>query len=495
MRVEPVNDVASPRPPQQQAAPRNADRVPPHEVELEAVVISHVFLKPEDYDLVASVLGVEQFFSQAHRYIWEAIAGLAAQGKGFDPAAVAGVLREQDRLAQVGGTPYLARVTDATPSVANVAQHAKVVREKWRLRQSIALHRTFAAEGFVTPTDGVQQLLEEAERQLADLAHQTTEAHLELAGNIMLRNLRALQDAQARGVSVTGQSSGFTDLDRKTGGMYDGDLYVLAGRPGMGKSSLATSIAANVARPRAPGEQSENGVAFFSLEMPREQLATRFACAESGVSASDVRAGRLTSEQWSAITATTQSLQDFPLWIDDTCGITVLELRSRVRRLQREIELGVTKTAAKRLALVVVDYLQLMRGERTKGASREQEVASISQGLKRMAKELHVPVLALSQLNRSVEQQKSKRPQLSDLRESGAIEQDADVVWFLYRAHYYDKSAAKGEVELNIAKQRNGPTGEIALYFEGRAMRFYNGATEQLSAELGADFDTALEEV
>lgn len=409
-----MNDVA---PRQAMQSVSNPDRVPPSEVSLEAVVISHVFLKPEDYDLVASVIGAEHFFSQAHRHIWEAIASLAAQGKGYDTAAVAGVLRERERLAQVGGTPYLAQIADATPSMANVVQHAQVVREKWRLRQSIALHRTFAAEGFTTSTDGVQALLEEAERQLADLAHQTTDANLELAGAIMQRNLDEMRDAKARGLSVTGQSSGFADLDRKTGGLYDGDLYVLAGRPGSGKSAVATSIAANVARPRVPGELSEKAVAFFTLEMPRSQLTMRLACSESGVSATDVRSGRLSNEQWSAITTVTQKLQEFPLWIDDTAGITVLELRSRVRRLQREIELGVTKTSAKRLGLVVVDYLQLMRGERVKGSSREQEVSGISQGLKRMAKELSVPVLALSQLNRSVEQQKDKRPQLQHLRE------------------------------------------------------------------------------
>lgn len=477
------------------APSRNAERTPPSDVEMEAVVLSHVFVKPEDYDLVANLLSGEQFFSPAHRYIWEAIASLSAQGKDFDPATVARVLREDGRLEDIGGTPYLARIVEAVPSVANVVQHAKVVREKWRLRQAIAIHRTFVAEGFETNTDGVQALLEEAERQIADLAHQTTDTPLELAGAIMARNLRALQDAQARGLSVIGLSSGFSELDRKTGGMYEGDLYVLAGRPGMGKSSLATSLAANIARPRVSGELAEEGVAFFSLEMPRDQLATRFACAESGVPASDVRCGRLNNEQWSAITAATQKLQAFPLWIDDTPGITVLELRSRVRRLQREIALGVTKTSAKKLGLVVVDYLQLMRGERVKGGSREQEVSSISQGLKRMAKELHVPVLALSQLNRSVEQQKSKRPQLSDLRESGAIEQDADAVWFLYRAHYYDKSAPKGDVELDIAKQRNGPTGAVELYFEGRSMRFHSSAGDQASEELGADFDAALDDL
>jgi replicative DNA helicase len=314
---------------------------------------------------------------------------------------------------------------------------------------------------------------------------------LELAAEIMARQLPILREAQERKGEVVGVATDYRDLDRLTGGLFDGDLIIVAARPGVGKSAFAGNIALNVAKPKrrsvADAEpEPPTGVAFFSLEMPREQIASRIACNVGKVEVNLVRQNTLHDDDWSALAGAVSELEGYPLWIDDTPAISLLELRARTRKLKREIENKRTKVAASRLGLVIVDYLQLMQGKRERGDSREREISSISQGLKNLAKELGIPIIALSQLNRAVEkkEKKDRRPQLSDLRESGAIEQDADMVIFLFRENYYDKSKPPLDCEAIIAKQRNGPTGTVHLKFDRKYLRFYAGERTEYDEEI-----------
>jgi replicative DNA helicase len=314
---------------------------------------------------------------------------------------------------------------------------------------------------------------------------------------------KILTEAAQRGGRVTGIETGFSDLDRRTAGLHDGDLYIVAGRPGMGKTAFVLNMAVNVAKPRrvalappedpyaeAAVEEPGYGVGFFSLEMPREQLASRMLASEARVDGSHVRSGTLRPEDWNRLTQAAAQLGRLPIFIDDTPALTLLDLRAKVRRLQAELKRGEGAGTSQRLGLVVIDYLQLMQGRRDAG-SREQEISELSRGLKQLAKEMSVPVLALSQLNRSVETRttKDKRPQLSDLRESGAIEQDADTIMFIYRDDYYFRdSADKGIAEIIVAKQRNGPTGSIKTKFTPEFVRFDNLARGEYDFDAPDDF-------
>ena len=457
-------------------------RAPANDVQAEAAVLAACLLQKEAIDVVRGVLLPEHFYADAHRRILEAIYALDDANTCVDLVTVASRLRDTNRLEQVGGTSYLAQLSDATPAIANVEQHAKAVRDLWRVRQAVALHQTKIAEGNAGDIGPVDQWLEKTElaiAQISDLAH---DKELEAVGDVYQRYLSNLQDARARGVSIVGTPTGFADLDKTTGGLFNGDLVVVAGRPGLGKTSLGTSLAANVAK-------AGDGVAIWSLEMPCEQIAMRLACAEQKLDANRVRRNTLDANEWSRLIEAAKILGDLPIWIDDTPAVTVSELRSKLRRLQRMVESGRVRPAPKsgKIGLVIVDYLQLMKGVRERGDTREREVASLSQGLKETAKRFNVPIVALSQLNRSVEKKgsKDKRPQLSDLRESGAIENDADAVWLLYRESYYDRAAGP-EVELDVAKQRNGPTEIVRLHFERTSMRYYAVADEY---DLGSAFD------
>lgn len=471
-------------------------RVPPNDLDAEAYVLSELMLRDESFDEVP-YLQSEHFYSEPNRRIMESIVALHTDGNKSDMVAVATWLRDRNRLHQVGGTPYLAQLTNTTPTLGNVVQHAKTITEKWRLRRTIQACHRFAAEGYGDCGD-VQVFVEEAENELARIAHMEQRVTLEQVGEIMARNLPSMEQAKERRGEVIGIPTGYVELDRKTGGLYDGDLIIIAGRPGMGKTAFATNLAINISKPPpnvddAPVEKLSEGVAFFSLEMPRDQIAKRVACNIGKVDVAKVRQNRLDGTDWSDIISAVNEMQHYPFWVDDTPAITLLELRSRVRKLKREIETERTKVRCKRLGLVVVDYLQLMQGERRQGDNREREVSSLSAGLKRLAKEEGIPVCALSQLNRGVEKslKKDKRPTLADLRESGAIEQDADVVIFLYRPSYYDKGEPKLDCEVIVAKQRNGPTGTVELRFEHESLRFYSGdqAYDEVDFDQFDDFD------
>ena len=485
-------------------SPSVGGRVPPHDLDAEAAVLSSVLLSSEAFDRVQEVLLPEHFYAGRHRRIYEAVLDLQRQGHPVDLVSVAGWLRDRERLTQVGGSPYLAQLADATPAVANVEHHARAIREKWRIRELIAACQSFTAEGYGDYGEA-QAFIDRAEQAVFDIARVPEGSTVVPVRDAIHDAFKILTEAAKRGGAITGTPSGFTELDKRCAGLHGGDLYIVAGRPGMGKTAFVLNMAVNVAQPRRRNpvdiadpqeedsiEEPGDGVAFFSLEMPREQLASRMLASEARVDVSRIRSGDMRREDWEKLTGAAARLGRLPLFLDDTPALTLLDLRAKIRRLKAELERaseGVSSSG--KLGLVVIDYLQLMQGRRDAG-SREQEISELSRGLKGMAKEMRVPVLALSQLNRSVETRatKDKRPQLSDLRESGAIEQDADTIMFIYRDEYYFRdSPDKGIAEVIVAKQRNGPTGNMRVKFTPEYTRFDNLAADDYEFDQYDNFD------
>jgi replicative DNA helicase len=475
----------------------SAGRVPPHDLDAEGAVLSAILNERDSLDKVQELLQSQHFYSPANKRIYDACIALTQEGQPIDAITVAGWLKSREKLQEVGGVPYIARIVDAVPSVANVEAYARIVREKWRMRSLIATCQQVTAEGY-GDVGQVQSFIDNAEQAIYAIARTPESSTVTPIRDAIVAVFKKLQEAGQRGARVTGISTGFTKLDRLTAGLHEGDLNIVAARPGMGKTSYVLNVAMNVAAPyilqpeegsnEAPTEHPGAGVVVFSLEMPREQLAMRMVCSEGLVDVGKIRSGMLQREDWNKLTQAASFLSQIPIWLDDTPAITVLDLRSKVRRIQaewnREAEEGKPE---RRLGLVVIDYLQLMKG-RDGVNSREQEISEISRGLKQLAKELKVAVIALSQLNRAVETRagKDKRPQLSDLRESGAIEQDADSISFIYRDEYYNKEASpfKGIAEIIVAKQRNGPTGTVPVKFTSAYTRFDNLSDEEIPEEL-----------
>lgn len=471
-RLEPLKDVSG--------------RNPPQNLDAEAAVLSAILLDRDALDRVLEILRPEHFFSDANGRVYEAAQALALAHVQVDIVTVAAWLRDREKLAQTGGAGYLAQIADATPAVAHVAAHATIVYEKWRLRALIATCQKIAAEGY-GDVGSVQAFVDGAEQAVYELARARQQNALVPIGKLLQEAFQKITAAATRGDRITGTSTGYEKLDAKTAGLHAGDLTIIAARPGMGKTSFVCNLGVNVASPRSvttqtvagPVETQEpgEGVAIFSLEMPRDQLAIRIVCSEARVDLGRLRQGFLQPDDWRRLTEAASYLSSLPVWVDDTPAIGLLEIRAKVRRAQAEYNREVTATTPERkIGLVVIDYLQLMKGR--EGAPREQEISEISRGLKQLAKELKIPVIALSQLNRAVEArgQKDKRPQLSDLRESGAIEQDADMIVFIYRDEYYNAETtnAKGIAEIIIAKQRNGPTGKVLTRFTASCTRFDN---------------------
>lgn len=474
-----------------------AGRVPPHDLDAEAAVLSAVMLTQEAFDRVAEFLRPEHFYSGANQRIYEAILDLQNESRPVDVVTVAGWLRDKGLLQQIGGTPYLAQLTDATPTIAHIETYGRAVREKWRLRRVIATCQDFAAVGYGDCGD-IQGFIDQAEQAIFDLARTPEATSLVPLKQAIHGAFGILSEAAKRGGGITGLATGFPDLDKMTAGLHPGDLYIVAARPGMGKTAFVLNLAAQLAEPRRVAvegnpdevEQYGNGVVFFSLEMPREQLASRLLASDARVDVSKIRSGNIGKEDWISLTESASKLGHLPLWLDDTPAISLLDVRARVRRLQAEIgRRSSDGPKANRLGLIVIDYLQLMTG-RPGVQSREQEISELSRGLKQLAKEMGLAVIALSQLNRSVETRttKDKRPQLSDLRESGAIEQDADTILFIYRDDYYfPESTVPNTAELIVAKQRNGPTGKVLLRFNKACTRFENRAPDDYDFN---DFDS-----
>jgi len=440
-------------------------RVPPHSIEAEQAVLGGLMLAPDALDKVADRLGEDDFYRRDHRQIWRAINELAMKGMPCD-AITLGEWFESNGLADmVGGAAYLIELANATPSAANIAAYAEIVREKSVLRQLIDAGTAITEDGFRPEGRGVHEVLEAAEQRVFKIAESGARGKKD---SVSMRE--AVTDAfrllteryQSRG-QLTGITTGFTDLDELTSGLQPSDLVIVAARPSMGKTAFALNIAESAAL------RAKKAVAVFSMEMSSSQLAFRLISSVGRIHQQNLRNGNLAEEDWPRVSNAISILTEAKIFIDDTPGLSPVELRSRARRLHREHG---------GLGLIVIDYLQLMQVPGNK-ENRATEISEISRSLKGLAKELDVPVIALSQLNRSLEQRADKRPMMSDLRESGAIEQDADVIMFIYRDEYYNKeSADKGIAEIIIGKQRNGPTDTCKLTFLGHYTKFVNYAPD-----------------
>jgi len=465
--------------------------VPPHDMDAEAAVLSTILLRGDDCDMVLPIMRPEHCYSDSNRNIMAAIIALREANQPCDVLTVAHWMRAADTLLKSGGSPYLSQIIDCTPCIVNVAAHAEIVRDLWQKRQLIATCQRYVAEGYTLSVTG-HELVQQCENAIGDLAATSTGQHFQRLGQIMDDEVARLLLAKQSGTVLTGLTTGLKRLDDLSAGLHKSDLTIIAARPGVGKTSFACNIMAAAVKPTRSGGPPP-GVGFFSLEMPKAQIAVRFACAEGNVNAAAVRMNRLHPDDWTAFIAGSHVYDQAPIWIDDTPALPLLDLRARARKLKRDLDNGRSDVPCSGLGLIVVDYLQLVKGDRPHGASREQEVASVSKGLKQLAKDLDVPVLALAQLNRNVDKGKKKdrQPELSDLRESGQIEQDADNIWFLYRPELHDTEATKGTAQLIIAKARNGPCDTVELFFRGESMRFSESVGDSYS-QFDDEFDPGI---
>ncbi len=433
------------------------EKKPPHSLDAEQAVLGALLMDPEAVHRVVTFLRPDDFYHPGHSTIYQAILQLIDEGKPVDLLTVTEHLRLEGALERIGGAAYVASLLDVVPTSANVEYYARIVEEKALLRTLIRVSSRITEMGYES-SEEPERLLEQAEQMILELsAGRETTAFASLK-DILMKTWARIEEIYSNKGKVSGIPTGFIDLDNKITGLQPSDLIILAARPSMGKTALALSIAYQVAlKQRIP-------VAVFSLEMSREQLVQRLLCAEARVDQYRLRTGNLREEDWERLTDAAAILNEVPIFIDDTAACTVREMRAKAKRLQAEKGLG----------LLVIDYLQLMQSNR-RVESRHLEIAHISRSLKGLAKELNVPVLALSQLSRAVEQRPNKRPQMSDLRESGSLEQDADLVLFIYRDEYYNAdSEQKGIAEIIVAKHRNGPTGTVELGFLKEFTRFVN---------------------
>lgn len=433
-------------------------KLPPQSVEMEQSVLGAILLENEALVKVLELLDARDFYQETHRWIFETMVELFEENFPIDVLTVTERLRRKDRLESVGGATYLAELVELMPTAAHVWHHAQVVREKALLRMLIRTATTIVTDSY-EDTEDVELLLDRAEQAIFEISQRRASTGFVHINAVLKGSFKRIEQLYERKELVTGVATGFRDFDSRTAGLQPADLIIIAGRPSMGKTALGLNIAQHV------GIQVGRPVAIFSLEMSREQLVMRMLCAEARIDSSKLRTGFLSREDWPRLTKAAGVLSEARIYIDDTPAQSSLDIRAKARRLR--VEVG-------DLALVIVDYLQLMQG-RSRSENRQQEISEITRALKALAKELQVPVVALSQLSRAVEQRKPPRPQLSDLRESGAIEQDADVVALIYREELYDEETQKkGVAEIILAKQRNGPTGTVELAFRGEYTRFDN---------------------
>ncbi len=437
------------------------DRVPPQAHEAEVAVLGAMMLDIEAIGAGAELLNPESFYRDSHRKIFRAIMDLFSKSEAVDLVTLTQELKRKKELDAVGGAAYLSTILGSVPTAANVRYHAKIVLEKAVLRRLITTATEVVQEAYDASGDAAE-ILDRAENMIFDIAQSRVRRDFMPMREILKHSFEVIQELYDKKEHITGIGSGFDDLDKLTSGFQRSDLVIIAGRPSMGKTAFALNITANAA------VKHNTPVAIFSLEMGKEQLVQRMLCSEARVDAHKLRTGYLADRHWSSLTTAAGQLSEAAIYIDDTPAMTVLEMRSKARRLKAEVDVGV----------LIVDYMQLMRGT-GRVENRQQEISEISRSLKALAKELNVPVLALSQLSRAVEQRGGdRRPILSDLRESGAIEQDADVVMFVYRGEQYERTPEnQGMAEIIIGKQRNGPTGTVKLAFRSECTRFENLAT------------------
>ncbi|TLY86513.1 MAG: replicative DNA helicase [Gammaproteobacteria bacterium] len=440
--------------------------VPPHSVEAEQAVLGGLMIDPVAWDNVADVITQADFYRPDHQLIFAAIGALAGEGKPCDVVTVSQQLERTGKLEPAGGLAYLSSVARDTPTAANARAYADIVRERSLLRQLIRAGTDIASAVFNNDGETARELVDRAEQRVFDIAEG---GFRKRDGAVPVRQLLPgvidqIDDWHNNPDKLRGLPTGFTDFDKLTGGLRPGDLMIVAGRPSMGKTTLAVNMAEYAAV--NPGTRAS--VAIFSMEMPSEQVITRMLSSIGGVPLNSLRSGRISDDDWVRITGATSQLSEAKIFVDETPALNPTELRARARRVKREHDLH----------LIVVDYLQLMYVPGTR-ENRATEIAEISRGLKALAKELQVPVIALSQLNRAVEQREHKRPVMSDLRESGSLEQDADLILLIYREEVYDRNTTKkGVAEIDLVKHRNGEIGTFLLTFQGQFTRFANYAPD-----------------
>ena len=442
------------------------EKIPPQNLEAEASVLGAMLFTPDAVSRALEFLQSSFFYSEAHRIIFSAMINLFDRNQAIDLITVTEELRRQKQLEAIGGASYLTQLTAAVPTAANIEHYSRIVKEKALLRNLIATATQIIQESFDSTSEG-SQILDHAEKMIFDISQHRIEGKFIRMNEIIKDSIEAIDHLYQRKEHVTGLATGFHDFDTKTAGLQASDLIVIAGRPSMGKSAFVCGIAEHVSVVLG------KPIAFFSLEMSKEQLVQRMLCSHARVDAQKVRTGYLSHSDWPKLTSAAGKLSEAPLFIDDTPVMNALELRAKARRLK----------AQHGIELVIVDYLQLMEG-RSRAENRQQEITEISRSLKALSRELKVPVIAISQLSRAVESRTGNRPQLSDLRESGAIEQDADLVVFLFREEYYHPTDEnRNRAEAIIAKQRNGPTGSVDLLFLKEWTRFDNPEFRREEAE------------
>lgn len=433
-------------------------KIPPHDIEAEQAVLGSMLTDKDAVIAAMEVLKPESFYREDDKLVYEAMQNLFSKAEPIDIITLKNELQAMSKLEQVGGIEYLANLPEKSPTSANVQKYINIVEEKATLRQLIKTANELIDLGYSEDAD-VEDIMDSAERKIFNIMQDKNQKGYSPIKDILVESFTKLEELYNRKQHVTGVPTGFIDLDYKTAGLHGSELILVAARPAMGKTAFALNIAANAAlRAKTP-------VVIFSLEMSKDQLVNRILCSEAMVDSNKVRTGKLEDDDWTKLASSIGPLSESEIVIDDTPGITVNEIRTKCRKLKIEKNIG----------LVIVDYLQLITGSNKRVGSREQEIAEISRSLKILAKELNVPVIALSQLSRAVEQRTDHKPMLSDLRESGSIEQDADIVMFLYRDEVYNKeSDKKGIAEVIIAKQRGGSTGTVELLWMGNYTKFLN---------------------
>lgn len=444
----------------------SSHKIPPQNLEAEQSVLGGILIENSAINRVTEILDVNDFYRDAHRKIFSALIDLSERDEPADLITLTNELKKKNQLDAIGGASYLASLIDSVPTAANIEYYAKIVKEKAILRKLIETSTEIITQSYEDRGD-VESFLDDAERAIFEISERRVKPSFYPIKDIVKESFRTIEKLYEKKELITGVPSGFKELDRMTAGFQPSDLIIVAGRPSMGKTAFCLNIAQYAA--------IEKGVpvAFFSLEMSKEQLVIRMLCSEARVEGTRLRTGFLSESDWPRLTLAAGNLSDAPIYIDDTPALSILELRAKSRRLKSEHGLN----------MIIIDYLQLMKG-RTKAESRQQEISEISRSLKALAKELNVPVIAVSQLSRKTEERHGNRPQLSDLRESGAIEQDADVILFLFREEVYNRTEEnKGKAEVIIGKQRNGPTGKVDLAFLDKFTTFkelYKGEPENI---------------
>jgi replicative DNA helicase len=437
-------------------------RVPPQNLEAEQSLLAGVLIDPEAINKVVDIVVSEDFYRDGHRRIFELMLDLYERNEPIDIVTVSSAAKDKGVLEKIGGVTYLNTLVDMMPTSANIMQYGKMVREKALLRGLIHVSTEIIEKGYEVETN-IDTYVDDAEKMIFQISERKYKQSFFAVRDLVMENVKTIERLFQKKQAVTGLPTGFVELDKLTSGLQPSDLIIVAGRPSMGKTAFCLNIAQHVAL--TDGGNATVGI--FSMEMSKEQIVMRFLSSESEVEFSKLRTGALSSAEWPKLAQAADTLYKAPIFIDDSPSLGVLDLRARARRLKKEHNLG----------LLVVDYLQLMRGRISSSDRREQEISEISRSLKALAKELNIPVVAISQLNRMVEQREDKKPRLADLRESGAIEQDADLIIFIYRDEVYNKSPEnplKGIAEIIIGKQRNGPTGEVEVAFLDKYTTFRN---------------------